>query len=55
MNLRIETDVKFGRIETKLDKIGKYIQNLTITAMISIGGIATAVIAFVYSIVNKGS
>ena len=53
MALQKKTDEKFEKIENKLDGMSKYIQNLTITAMVGIGSISVAVFALVYSIFNK--
>ena len=58
--LQTKTDARFESLETKIDGISKHVQNLTTAAMVGIGamvvgmgGIAAAVIAFVYSVVTK--
>ena len=44
---------KFEKMDNKMDSLSRYVQNLTLTAMVGIGGITVAVIAFVASYIVR--
>ena len=52
---KLETEMKAMNKElgSKLDNLGKFLQSLTITAMVGMLGIAGSVVYFVYSVTPK--
>ena len=46
-------EAKFEQMNDKMDSLARYVQNLTLTAMVGIGGITAAVIAFVASYIVR--
>ena len=53
MALQQKTDAKFEQLGNKIDGIGKFVQNLTVAAMVGIGAVVIGSAAIVVAVIMK--
>ena len=53
MALQQKTDAKFEQLGNKIDGVGKFVQNLTVAAMVGIGAVVIGSAAIVVAVIMK--